>query len=92
MLSALRRVCLSGAAVPVLCGASLRGVGVDPLLDSVIAFLPSPMDRCVCVHVRCIGLHCLHTGSVPALYSNVDRLDLFHLTVASGRSLRACNN
>ena len=45
VLSALRRVCLSRAAVPVLCGASLRGIGVEPLLDSVSTFLPSPLDR-----------------------------------------------
>lgn len=45
ILEALRRVCLSRTAVPVLCGASLRGIGVEPLLDSVSTFLPSPLDR-----------------------------------------------
>lgn len=45
MLTALRRACLARAAVPVLCGASLRGIGVEPLLDSVSTFLPSPLDR-----------------------------------------------
>lgn len=45
VLAALRRVCLSRAAVPVLCGSSLRGIGVEPLLDSVSTFLPSPLDR-----------------------------------------------
>lgn len=45
ILSAVRRACLSRAAVPVVCGASLRGIGVEPLLDSVVAFLPSPLDR-----------------------------------------------
>eukprot|EP00752_Nemacystus_decipiens_P001917 g1846.t1 len=45
ILSAVRRACLSRAAVPVLCGASLRGIGVEPLLDSVSTFLPSPLDR-----------------------------------------------
>ena len=45
VLTALRAACLSRAAVPVLCGASLRGIGVDPLLDSITAFLPSPLDR-----------------------------------------------
>ena len=44
ILSALRRVCLCRAAVPVMCGASLRGIGVEPLLDSVSTFLPSPLD------------------------------------------------
>ncbi|CAB1109383.1 unnamed protein product [Ectocarpus sp. CCAP 1310/34] len=45
ILSAVRRVCLARAAVPVLCGSSLRGIGVEPLLDSVSTFLPSPLDR-----------------------------------------------
>ena len=45
VLDALRRVCLQGALVPVLSGASLRGKGVEPLLDSILAFLPSPLDN-----------------------------------------------
>eukprot|EP00808_Paulinella_micropora_P000183 g70507.t1 len=32
-------------AVPVLCGASLRNTGVQPLLDAVTLYLPSPLDR-----------------------------------------------
>ncbi len=45
ILDAIRRTCLSNALVPTLCGASLRGKGVEPLLDSVLAFLPSPQDN-----------------------------------------------
>jgi hypothetical protein len=45
VLAALRRACVAGSLVPVLCGASLKGKGVEPLLDSVLAFLPSPLDR-----------------------------------------------
>jgi elongation factor G len=45
VLSALRRECVRNQIVPVLCGASLRGKGVEPLLDSILAFLPSPADR-----------------------------------------------
>ncbi|KAG5192332.1 Mef2, mitochondrial translation elongation factor EF-G [Tribonema minus] len=45
LLGALRRICLAQAGIPVLCGAALRGIGVEPLLDSAIAFLPSPLDR-----------------------------------------------
>jgi elongation factor G len=44
VLDAIRRSCLRSAMIPVLCGASLRGKGVEPLLDSVLAFLPSPLD------------------------------------------------
>ena len=40
----LRRATLSGALVPVLCGSSLRNKGVQPLLDAVVDYLPSPLD------------------------------------------------
>jgi len=43
--AALRRVTVGGKAVPVLCGASFRNRGVQPLLDAVINYLPSPLDR-----------------------------------------------
>ena len=41
---ALRRATLSRGLVPVLCGSALRGIGVDPLLDAVIRYLPAPSD------------------------------------------------
>lgn len=44
LLAALRRSCLRNTLMPVLSGASLRGKGVEPLLDSILAFLPSPLD------------------------------------------------
>jgi elongation factor G len=40
----LRRACLKVSIIPVLCGSSFKNKGVQSLLDSVIAFLPSPMD------------------------------------------------
>ena len=43
--AALRAVTVGGAAVPVLCGAALRNLGVQPLLDAVCWYLPSPLDR-----------------------------------------------
>jgi len=42
--SALRRATLNRTAVPVLCGAALRDRGIQPVLDAVIAYLPSPLD------------------------------------------------
>ncbi len=41
---ALRKATLSCALTPVLCGTSYRNKGVQPLLDAVIAYLPSPLD------------------------------------------------
>jgi len=42
--AALRRATLEGKLVPALCGAALRNKGVQPLLDAVIYYLPSPLD------------------------------------------------
>jgi elongation factor G len=43
--SALRRVTLAAAGVPVLCGAAVRNSGIQPLLDAVVDYLPSPLDK-----------------------------------------------
>jgi len=40
----LRQATIRGSMVPVLCGAAFRNRGVQPLLDAVIDFLPSPVD------------------------------------------------
>ena len=41
---ALRRATLALEVVPVLCGSAFKNKGVQPLLDSVLRFLPSPVD------------------------------------------------
>ncbi len=41
---ALRRATISGQAVPVLCGAAFKNKGVQPMLDAVVNYLPSPLD------------------------------------------------
>ncbi|KAF9431885.1 Ribosome-releasing factor 2, mitochondrial [Entomortierella beljakovae] len=43
--SAIRRLTLSSTIVPVLCGASFKNIGVQPLMDSVVDYLPSPNER-----------------------------------------------
>jgi elongation factor G len=40
----LRRGVLARALVPVLCGSALKDIGVQPILDAVVAYLPSPKD------------------------------------------------
>jgi elongation factor G len=42
---AIREATLSGKMVPVLCGAALRDLGVQPVLDAICHYLPSPLDR-----------------------------------------------
>jgi elongation factor G len=41
---ALRKGVLASSIVPVLCGSSLRNKGVQPMLDAVVDYLPSPLD------------------------------------------------
>lgn len=43
--SAIRKSTLQQFAVPVLCGASFKNIGVQPLLDAVTYYLPSPLER-----------------------------------------------
>ena len=45
LIPAIRRLVIAGKFVPVLCGTSLRDKGVQPLLDAICDYLPSPMDR-----------------------------------------------
>jgi len=44
ILTALRKATVQGLAVPVTCGAAFKNKGILNLLDSVVAFLPSPVD------------------------------------------------
>ena len=41
---ALRRVTLANKGIPILCGSALRNKGIQPLLDAIINYLPSPLD------------------------------------------------
>jgi len=40
----LRRAVIANKLIPVFCGSSLRNKGVQPLLDGIVDFLPSPLD------------------------------------------------
>ena len=42
--SVIRRATIEGFGVPVLCGSAFRNKGVQPMLDAVVHFLPSPVD------------------------------------------------
>ena len=41
---ALRAATIAGQVVPVLCGSAFKNKGVQPMLDAVVAYLPSPLD------------------------------------------------
>ncbi|MFU8796248.1 MAG: elongation factor G [Dehalococcoidia bacterium] len=42
--SAIRRLTIANRIVPVLCGSALRDRGIEPLLDAIVDYLPSPVD------------------------------------------------
>jgi len=42
---ALRKGCLDNAFIPVLCGSAFKNKGIQRLLDAIVDFLPSPLDK-----------------------------------------------
>ncbi|MHB8756912.1 MAG: elongation factor G [Bacillota bacterium] len=44
IMAALRKGTLAGKIVPVLCGTSYHNKGVQPLMDAIVDYLPSPLD------------------------------------------------
>jgi elongation factor G len=44
IIDGIRRATVSAKAVPVLCGSAFKNKGVQPMLDAVIRYLPSPLD------------------------------------------------
>jgi elongation factor G len=45
VMAAVRKATIANSMVPVLCGSSFKNKGVQKLLDAIVAFLPSPVDR-----------------------------------------------
>ena len=44
LISCIRKGAIAGTLVPVLCGSAFKNKGVQPLLDAVVDFLPSPVE------------------------------------------------
>jgi elongation factor G len=45
MLAVIRKATIQGVIVPMMCGSAFKNKGVQQLLNSVCAFLPSPLDK-----------------------------------------------
>ncbi len=44
LLTAIRKATVNLKLVPILCGSALKNKGIQPLLDAIVEFLPSPLD------------------------------------------------
>ncbi len=91
--AALRRATIGNVLQPVFCGSSLKNIGVQPLLDGVLDYLPSPLDRPAVQGVKAVDDETVVTrrpsrseplsGLVFKIVSDKP-MDLYYIRVYSG--------
>lgn len=84
LLAAIRRATIDLKLVPVLCGSALKNKGIQPLLDAIVRFLPSPADV---PPIKGINPHTGKTLECKA--SDTDPLAalIFKVSMSEGRKL-----
>ena len=88
--AALRELTASGEVVVVLCGAAYKNRGVEPLLDAVVAYLPSPADPAEPLAALVFKVQATATGRLTfvRVYSGTLRKGDSVLDVGTGRTER----
>ncbi|PLX45784.1 MAG: elongation factor G [Deltaproteobacteria bacterium] len=84
---ALRRVTLELKAVPVLTGSSFRNIGVQPLLDAIVKYLPSPSDSAMREGVPKAEDEGLFSALVFKVAADPQKGRLCYIRVYSGHAL-----
>ena len=70
--TALRKGTLANRIVPVLCGSAFKNKGIEPLLDAVVAYLPSPEDRPAVEGIDPVnGADAVRTNAVAAPFAGL---------------------
>jgi len=102
---AIRKATLSGKLHPVFVGSALKYIGVQKLLDGVLAYLPSPLDKPVLVghkptdDKKKVSVKCDPNGSLAALafkitsdvHGDLSFLRIYQGTLKSGRRVLNTN-
>lgn len=65
LLPVIRKATIARRIIPVYCGAAFKNKGVQPLLDGVVQFLPSPLDIKPIIHAKDDKVRRLHADSEP---------------------------
>jgi elongation factor G len=82
--SAIRRTCIDLKLVPVLCGSALKNKGIQPLLDAIVHYLPSPIDI---PPIQGIDPETGETRFCEAIDSNPLAALIFKVSMMEGRKL-----